>query len=103
MEELSKVELEGLIKFNKRAVALFFYTPFCGTCKLASRMLEITCAALPEVKVYKSNVNRIPERVKEWQIESVPCIVILDQQKVLKKVYALHSVAEMYSLLKNVK
>jgi thioredoxin-like negative regulator of GroEL len=100
MKELSRIELEGLLKFHKGACALFFYTPFCGTCKLATKMLEVTLEALPEVMVYRCNVNSLAHIVSQWEISSVPCIIILEKKEVVKKVYALNSVADIYHLLK---
>ncbi len=100
MTELSRIELEGLIKFHKGASALFFYTPFCGTCKLATKMIEVTLEALPGVTIYRCNVNRVPNIVTQWEISSVPCIVILHQKVVVKKLYAMNSVADIYHLLK---
>ncbi|WP_025026496.1 thioredoxin family protein [Caldalkalibacillus mannanilyticus] len=101
MRELNQPELEGLIKFNKGAVALFFYTPFCGTCKMASKMLEITLEAIPEAIMYKCNVNRVPDIIQQWEISSVPCIVLLQGAKVEQKIYAMQSVADLYTLLKS--
>jgi thiol-disulfide isomerase/thioredoxin len=100
MKELTKVEVEGLIKFNKEAVAIFFYTPFCGTCKLATKMIDITLEALPAVNIYKCNVNSVPQIISKWEITSVPCIVILNKGDVIKRVYAINSVAKLYDLFR---
>lgn len=100
MIELGKRELEGLLRFNKRTIALYVYTPFCGTCKLTSKMMDIALEALPNVSVYQCNINRIPDIATQWKITSVPCLVILQKDQVLEKKYAMKSVDHIYELLK---
>ena len=99
MIELSKLELDGLLIFNKKTIGIYFYTPLCGTCKLATKMLEVTLEVLPEVDIYKCNVNVMSPYVQQWQIQSVPCLVIINHDQVLKKEYALQSVSYLYSVL----
>ncbi|RXT04115.1 thioredoxin family protein [Ammoniphilus sp. CFH 90114] len=81
-------------------VALYFYTPLCGTCKVGERMLEVVQVALPEVKIYKVNINLHVEWAHEWKIESVPCLVVVKGGKVVEKRYAMQSVGHLYELLK---
>ena len=97
MKELSKQELDGLLTFNKKRVALYFYTPLCGTCKLATRMLEVTLEALPTITVYTCNVNMMAEYVAKWQISSVPCLIMLEKNQVVSVEYSLQSVAKLYT------
>jgi len=101
IKELEGNELEGLLKFNKRAAALFFYTPFCGTCKLAYKMLTIASEVVHDVPIYKCNVNTMGKFVQMWEISSVPCLVYIRGNQIIKKQYALHSVADVYQDLKS--
>lgn len=66
-------------------MALFFYTPLCGTCKIGERMLEVVQTTLPEVFIYKVNINEYTKTAHQWKIESVPCLVILKKGKLVKK------------------
>lgn len=100
MKELEKTELEGLVRFNQRVTPLYLYTPLCGTCKVTTRMLEVVEAALPNLELYKVNLNYASEWAREWQIESVPCLVFLEGRTVQKKVYAFKTVHDVYELLK---
>jgi thioredoxin 1 len=99
MIELYKHELEGLLQFNKTTVAIYFYSPFCGTCKLATRMIEVTAGALPHLSIYKCNVNLVPTLISQLEIESVPCLLLLDKDRIVRKVYAMSSVATLYEVL----
>jgi thioredoxin-like negative regulator of GroEL len=100
MIELGKREIEGLLRFNKRTIVIYFYSPLCGTCKLSSQMLDIALEALPELDIYKCNINRVQGVAAEWQITSVPCLVILNRDQIINKIYAMKSVAHIYEMLK---
>lgn len=83
------------------ACLLYLYTPLCGTCQVASKMLTIVAELLPDLKWGKSDLNYMPELAKNWAIESVPCLVIVKNNKVIEKHYAFHSVPFLYETLKN--
>jgi thioredoxin-like negative regulator of GroEL len=80
--------------------AVFIYTPLCGTCKAARRMLEVVLALEPEVPLYEANLNALPFLAEEWKITSVPCIVVAPRGKPLHHVYAMHSVETLRDLLR---
>ncbi|GAB7386985.1 hypothetical protein BSNK01_08210 [Bacillaceae bacterium] len=79
---------------------VYFYTPFCGTCRLARYILQIALAALPNLTVASCNVNLMPQRAQEWKIASVPCLALVERGEPQKKIYAFHSVERLYYLLK---
>lgn len=81
--------------------AILFFTPFCGTCKLAERMLEVVDATGYSVPISRVNINFTPVLRERWQISSVPCLIILGKTKqVVRKEYALESVPNLYNLLR---
>jgi thioredoxin-like negative regulator of GroEL len=81
------------------AFALFLYTPLCGTCKLTERMLDIIMTMEPELPLYKSNINFLPQITQEWQIQSVPCIVVAEVGKPKKMIYRMQAVDDLYHQL----
>jgi len=72
--------------------AVYFYTPWCGTCKIGERMLDVVLAMEPGRKIYKANVNFMPTIVPEWKIESVPALVFVAEKRVVEKLYTMRSV-----------
>lgn len=100
MQELSQQELQERMKGeNLDSFAVFLYTPFCGTCKVTERMLEIILTMQPAMPLVKSNINFLPNLTREWQITSVPCIVILERGKEKEFIYRMQSVDELYRQL----
>src|SRR5690348_1764119 len=79
--------------------AVFVYTPFCGTCQLTERMLEIIMTMEPKLPLYKCNVNFLPQMSRDWQISSVPCIVIVKAGQPYKTIYQMKAVDDLYKFL----
>lgn len=98
MEEWTKEQLSSFLD-KKSSGLLYFYTPLCGTCQLASRMLTIMLE-ITDVKIGKMNLNYFPEMAKYFAVESVPCLLIINNGQVVKTIYAFHSVPY---LLENIK
>ncbi|GGG66932.1 thioredoxin family protein [Paenibacillus radicis (ex Gao et al. 2016)] len=80
--------------------AILFSTPFCGTCKVAERMLEIADTAGVPATLYKMNMNYSPKLREAWRITSVPCLVLVKNGEPVRFEYAMRSVDYLYSLLK---
>lgn len=98
MQEWTLEHLEGE-KLTKKKVAFYLYTPFCGTCQIASKMLEVIVELLPEVSFGKANLNYLPNLAKEYQIESVPCLLIFEDNELTDKIYAFHSIPHLLRCL----
>jgi thioredoxin-like negative regulator of GroEL len=90
IKEWKKEDLEA--KFTKQSTGIvYFYTPLCGTCQLASKMLQVV-AEMIQVEIGKINLNFYPDIAIKMAIESVPCLVLLKNGRVADKIYAFHSV-----------
>ena len=62
-------------------VLVDFYANWCGPCKMLSPILE----KLEEVKVLKVNVDENPELAKKYGVMSIPCLILFDKGKELKR------------------
>ncbi|MBT2643310.1 thioredoxin family protein [Bacillus sp. ISL-41] len=99
MEEWTKSEMETFLE-EKRTGYLYFYTPMCGTCQVAGKMLTVIDQLLPEIPSGKADLNYLPEMAERFEIESVPCLILLNKGEVLEKIYAFQSVPYLYEKLK---
>ncbi|MFD1737702.1 thioredoxin family protein [Bacillus salitolerans] len=91
--------INQLQELNK--LAIFFYTPICGTCKVAERMLVVVQELLPDLPLKKVDLNYIPDVAEKWQIQSVPCLLLFQHGEVRKRIFAFQSVEYLYKELKN--
>ncbi len=98
MNEWNRMELATFLDENESGL-LYFYTPLCGTCQVASRMLLIV-EELVNCKMGKMNLNFYPDVAKNFAIESVPCLVIVQQGSVKETLYAFHSVPFLLEKIK---
>ncbi|WP_156288497.1 thioredoxin family protein [Oceanobacillus salinisoli] len=88
---------------NQERYLLYIYTPFCGTCGLARTMLEKIESVHKATIFYEMNASFYPEFMQDNKIESVPCLLIKDNNELKEKIYAFKSIANIYSYLMDYK
>ncbi|OZS76985.1 hypothetical protein CF394_13620 [Tetzosporium hominis] len=95
MKEITYTEWQ-----ERRYSLLYIYTPMCGTCQVASKMLSV-CEQLIDEEIPQINANYAPELMHEHQIESVPCLLIQKGEEPIEKIYAFQSVPYLLEKIKN--
>lgn len=98
MIEISEKELLSQLN-DKPAFAVYFFTPFCGTCALAEKMLNVAMAVKETVPLFKCNVNFAPALVRRWEISSVPCLLLVRNGEIIARESAMKSVEHLLHLL----
>lgn len=100
MDEWTRAQWEEHAK-REELTAFYLYTPMCGTCAVASKMMDVVEQLLPDVTMGKANLNYTEQLAYDLQIESVPCLLVTRAGKVTDKIYAFQSVPFLYEMLKN--
>ncbi|MFJ8236798.1 thioredoxin family protein [Ureibacillus sp. NPDC094379] len=100
MEEWNQQEWEKHINENEVS-AFYLYTPMCGTCAVALKMMEVIENVVTNIPIGKANINYLEQVAYDYKVESVPCLLISRNGKVEEKVYAFQSVQHLYEKLKN--
>ncbi|HAQ06320.1 MAG TPA: thiol reductase thioredoxin [Bacillus bacterium] len=98
MMEWTNKEIDTFIG-DKKSGYIYFYTPMCGTCQVASKMLSVIEKLLPELDSGKADLNFMPTMAERFEIESVPCLIIINKGDVQEKIYAFQSVPFLYEKL----
>ncbi|OMP67829.1 thioredoxin family protein [Domibacillus epiphyticus] len=82
--------------------ALYAYTPMCGTCQVAGKMLDVVEAMNIDVPLRRINLNYHEDIAHLFAIESVPCLLLFSNGKLIKKIYAFQSVPYIYEEIRSV-
>src|SRR5690625_6643421 len=84
---------------SKNHYLLFINSPFCGTCHIARGMLDKIESVHKRKIFFEMNASLYPEFMQENIIESVPCLLIKDENVVKEKIYAFKSIHIIYNYL----
>ncbi len=102
MEKIDKnlmiIDYENLKSLwkHEHLVITLAYTPTCGTCHVAKKMLEVIKTAMPTLAITQINLNYYADMAKDFEIMSVPCIMIHINGECIEKIYAFESVPFLY-------
>lgn len=92
MVEITEKMVEWHLLNKKQSIKIFFcYTPLCGTCKLAKKMVENWNKKYEGTTVYAININVNRNLSLKWKIKSVPYMVIFVNGMKAHEFYAFHS------------
>ncbi|GIP37283.1 thiol reductase thioredoxin [Paenibacillus sp. J31TS4] len=99
MKQVTEEELFGWAERHGDRAGVFLYTPLCGTCKVAERMLGVVERMLPDLPLFACDVNYAPRLVESWQVRSVPGLAVIQDGKLLRVRYAMGGADELYAFL----
>lgn len=91
MENWTREQWEAHKK-QSHQVLFYLYTPFCGTCQVASKMMNVIDMMREDLPIGKADLNYLEDIAIEYEIESVPCLLIAEDGVVQEKIYAFQSV-----------
>lgn len=100
MQEWSQEEIDNFIQEGRTGL-LYLFTPLCGTCQVAGKMLAVIEELVSEKPIGKTDLNFIPNLAEQLGIESVPCLIIIKDGHVQDKIYAFHSVPYLLDKIKS--
>ncbi|MDQ0255243.1 thiol-disulfide isomerase/thioredoxin [Evansella vedderi] len=98
-EIVNKNNMNILLHTTDVPLLLYFYTPMCGTCKMAKGFLEILENIEQTPPIYKLDINLFKEYGELWKIKSVPCLIYYEKKMPLNKLYAFESITNTYEFI----
>ena len=98
--ELTEKEFAGAI--SSGVVLVDFWAPWCGPCRSFLSVLDQLAEALPEVKVYKVNVDECPELAASYGVQTVPTLFAMKNGRAVRQWVGLHPKAVLLEALQNV-
>ncbi|MFD2704491.1 thioredoxin family protein [Salibacterium lacus] len=97
MKEVSAQDIQEL-KNNGSTAAVFFYTPLCGTCQMASQMTGYV-ETIFDAAFLQADINTMPGTAQEEEIRSVPCLKVFSKGRIVRTIYAFESIPSLLKRL----
>ncbi len=94
--KLNKENFEKEVLQSEKTVLVDFYADWCGPCKMLSPILEEIASELGEkVKVGKLNVDESNDLAFEYEVMSIPTLILFENGKVVDRLTGLRSKDEI--------
>lgn len=76
IEKIYQEEFAEKVINSPNTVVVDFFADWCGPCKMLSPVLEKLDAMNPDVDFYKVNIDENPSLADEFEVRSIPNVVI---------------------------
>ena len=80
---ITKENFESEVLKSEKPVLLDFFASWCGPCRMVGPIIDEIAAEHPEYKVVKINVDEEPELAGEFQVVSIPTLVVMKKGKIV--------------------
>lgn len=96
--KVTKENFESVIATDK-PVLVDFYADWCGPCRMVAPVVEEIAGERADILVGKVNVDEARELARDFQIYSIPTLVVLDGGKEIARAVGARSKAQLEALV----
>jgi len=97
--ELDESNFAGQIQSG--VVLLDFWATWCGPCKSLMPVLDQIAAELPDVKIFKINVENSTQLASQYAVRTVPTLFVLKDGEIVNEFVGSQSKAALVEALQN--
>ncbi len=96
--EINKSNFNTVINTDKKILVDFFAT-WCGPCRMVSPIVDEIAEEHPEIVVTKVDVDKSPELAAEFNVMSIPTLVVIKDKKVINQSAGARPKAQILAML----
>lgn len=96
---ITKQNFEKEVLHSDKKVLIDFWAAWCGPCRRVSPVIEEIAEERPDIKVCKVNVDEQQELAAQFQIMSIPALVVMEQGQIVNQSVGARPKAQILSLL----
>ena len=96
---VTKESFHKEVMMSEKPVLVDFWAPWCGPCRMVMPLVEEIAEERDDIKVVKINVDEEPDLASQFQIMSIPTLMVVKDGEVVSKVMGARPKAQINAML----
>jgi thioredoxin 1 len=97
---ITKDNFNKEVMHSEKPVLIDFWANWCGPCKMISPTVDEIAEELSDVKVCKVNIDEQPEIAKQFQVMSIPTLVMVKNGMIVNRSVGVKPKSAITSMIK---
>ena len=96
---ITKNNFQEEVLHSEKPVLLDFWAAWCGPCRMVSPVVDEIAAERTDIRVGKINVDEQPELAAQFQVMSIPTLVVIKDGKITNRATGARPKSQILGLL----